>query len=163
MKIIIFKSNTSTLSRLISIITGSDYSHSAILLKHDNLCYFTDSSFTERGVLLTKLSDIEEYLNSREYVIYDIQTTDKDYKAFTRASELVSESYDTTGVILWSFFKMFRITNKKYYCFEYTIEILKQYYFIEDDVSRNPNGDTIISLADKFGFKARFLNCNKVR
>ncbi len=157
MKIILYKRDNSFLSRLVAFVTKSYYTHSAVLLKHRGQCYFSDSSLSKKGIIITKIADTPEYLKNRHYDIFEIKTNDLDFRAFNRAKELEGKNYDTTGAILWTFYKFFNITNKNFYCFEYTIELLKQYYNLED--FKNPNGDDLYNLASFYGKKTRFLNC----
>lgn len=162
MKIILYKRDDSFLSKLVSFVTRSEYTHSAILLRRGKHCYFSDSSLEEGKIIMLKTIDIPARVQNREFDVFDINTADRDCAGFTRASELSGGKYDTTGAVLWTFFKLFGITNKNFYCFEYTIEILKQYYTLDNASVKNPSGDTVKKLAEHFGTKARFLNCGRV-
>lgn len=168
MKVILYERDNSILSRLVKIVTGSRYTHTAVLLKHGNVCYFSDSSLND-GIVVTPKYYIPDYLKTRKYKIYQLNntTTETDYDAFIKMSELAGEDYDVKGAKLWLLYRFLKTIglsrkNKKLYCFEYTLEILSCYYTIDEDLKYTPSGDTIRDFMVKNGTETRFLNCNKV-
>ncbi len=167
MKVILYERDSSFLSSLVSFVTGSKYTHSAVLLRYGK-CYFSDSSLSE-GIILTPIHKIPDYLKNRKYIIYQLKDTSPttDLEAFNKASSLTGSTYDVKGALFWTFYRTLKAIglkkkNSKLYCFEYTLEILKCYYTIEDQLTYAPTGDTIKDFMEENGVEVRFLNCDKV-
>ena len=168
MKIILYKRGDSFLSKLVSVVTGSQYTHSAILISHEGKCYFSDASLTD-GIVVTQLRNLPEYLKDRDFDIYQLNgiTDVLNNDAFAKILKLVGEPYDLTGTTLWLWYRLlksigFYKQNNKYYCFEYTLEVLSSYYTIDKKLFIAPSGDTIHNLMKQLASPTRFLNCNKV-
>lgn len=167
MKVILYKKDKSFLSRLVSMVTRSNYTHSALLVQKDGQCYFSDSSLN-KGITIVPLHKIPEYLKDREFEIYQICGTTKqgDLEALQKMEDLVGLSYDIQGASLWLLYRALkavgiRLKNKKMYCFEYTLEVLNCYYTIEEKLTYAPSGDTIKDLMGMYSIGTRFINCNK--
>ena len=168
MKVIMYKRDNSFLSRLVSIITGSEYTHSAVLHQYGNKCYFSDSSLSY-GIIVTPLAQMPEYLKDREYEVYQPKVVSKasDLDAFVKMSELSGGDYDVQGAVTWVISRLLKKIgifrrNSKLYCFEFTLELLKCYYNIDKELLYSPNGDTVRDFMVENGSKTRFLNCKRV-
>jgi len=137
MKVVVFKKNKSIISRLISSITKSDYTHAGIMI---NECSIIDAS-ESRGYV-----DIKSYweYKDRDCVIYDIKRThnnDKEMKSY------IGVSYDYKGVLGW-LLKLDDTT--KFYCFEFVAKMIRTSRNNEDDIELSLTGDSIIGLLKRF-------------
>ena len=107
----------SAFSVLCSLVTGSSFSHSSIIL-NDTLYDTTLSRGYFSSAKAITASD-----KRRLVTCFNISVSDKEHEKITeKVKELEGISYDLFGLLLWPF----GVTSKdKYYCFTSTNEILK--------------------------------------
>lgn len=161
MKIVIFEQKN-TAPWLSKLLNKDKYNHVAILLNHGRHCYITDSSREACGTATRNLIDFPSYLKNRPYIIYSISTADLDFAGYRRASELRRSPWNSSSRVESFIRRLLGLKTSSYNCFEYAIEILKQYYIIEDKEILNPDAQTVTRLAERYGIKGEYLNCKKV-
>ena len=108
MKVVLFKYKwTSIISLLIAIVTGSVYTHAALIVEG---CLYEATEDKGEVINTRKLSDF----GKREVVVFDLPDPDMFGRVWAKAQ--VGRKYDWKGVFGWL---LSNEDRKKFYCFEY--------------------------------------------
>lgn len=151
MKIVLYYTEqTSLISKIISFLTGSDFTHASVINRGIN--YDTDLSkdaFTKSDVL-------QEY-PKRFCVTYDLGDN---INCDEWIEKYVNTPYDFLGYFLWIFG---RNPQKKMHCFDTVLGAMKSIGFTPPtDVIRRPTGTKLKLWLDSLGFKRNIEQCFEV-
>ena len=137
MYVVLFRQNyLNPVSWLIRIVTGSHYTHAAILLDNGDIYDASESrgSVAHNGTISEK---------NREVIIFKINDTTEN--PLEHITPYIGREYDWKGIIGW----LFRIQDKKrFYCFEFVWEILKVKGIVSTGKKRITANDLIEVLSN---------------